>query len=137
MAGETQQGRFGALFKAHRRRLGKTLREFCREHGLDHGNMSKMERGLLKPPTGKRLEEYLAYLGIEQASDEWYELHDLASVCRGMIPERIMREEELVRMLPVVFRSVGRGAPTEEDIRALVELMKDHVHGSSEDRVSR
>ena len=53
---------FGKLFKERRMALGKTLRQFCREHGLDHGNISKLERGLLKPPTGEKLAEYASHL---------------------------------------------------------------------------
>ena len=42
--------RFGAFFKQKRLELGLSLRRFCLEHGLDPGNISKLERGRLAPP---------------------------------------------------------------------------------------
>ena len=120
---------FGRLFKERRRCLGKTLREFCKEHGLDHGNISRLERGLLRPPTGERLEEYLSYLGVERESDEWYKLRDAAYACAGEVPEEIMAEEDLVRQLPVVFRTLGRKRPTEEDLEKLIDLLRKEAGG--------
>ena len=41
---------FGAFFRAKRKALGITLREFCRRNGFDPGNVSRLERGLVPPP---------------------------------------------------------------------------------------
>ena len=115
---------FGRWFKERRRNLGVTLRAFCRVHGLDHGNMSKIERGLLKPPTGQKLEEYLSYLGIEPETDEWYQFRDVAHACAGEVPETIMRDEELVKKLPMVFRTMARQNPSDEHLQRLVEILR-------------
>jgi len=115
---------FGKLFKEHRLRLGKTLREFCREHGLDHGNMSRIERGRSKPPTGRTLDKYARCLGIEPKTDEWDELHNVAAACAGEVPERLMSDEELVKKLPVVFRTLGRRRPTEQELDELMDLIR-------------
>ena len=62
---------FAAYFKGLRLKTGLSLREFCLKHGLDPGNMSRLERGLVPPPQGrKKLEEYGRYLGLKKASDE-------------------------------------------------------------------
>ena len=116
---------FGKAFKESRRRTGKTLREFAREHGFDHGNLSKIERGRAKPPRGRTLDRYLDALGIERESDEWYELHDLASACAGAIPEKIMNDEEVVKKLPVVFRTLARRRPTQEELEELVKIIRE------------
>jgi transcriptional regulator with XRE-family HTH domain len=115
---------FGKFFKECRRMLGKTLREFCREHGLDHGNISKLERGLLKPPTGDTLEKYAKHLGIKPETDEWYELRDKAYACSGEVPPEIMSDEELVKKLPVVFRTLERKKPTKKQLEKLIDLLK-------------
>ena len=115
---------FGSYFKERRRVLGKTLREFCREHGLDHGNISKIERGLLKPPTGDTLEKYASHLGIKPETDEWYELHDKAYACSGEVPPGIMSDEELVKKLPIFFRTLERKKPTTEELNSLIELLR-------------
>jgi len=116
---------FGKAFKQHRQRTGKTLREFARENGFDHGNLSKIERGRAKPPTGKTLDKYLAALAIKEESDEWYELHDLASACAGEVPETIMNDEEVVKKLPVVFRTLARHRPTKEELDELVRIIRE------------
>jgi len=98
---------FGEFFKAKRIEMQLTLREFCKTHNLDPGNISKMERGLLKPPSSKeKLEEYASYLGIKRGTDDWYELFDLAAACRGEIPEEILEDEKLIKNLPLIFRTI-------------------------------
>lgn len=116
---------FGELFKKYRKQTGLTLRAFCREHGLDHGNISKLERGRRRPPTGKTLDKYAQYLGLSPQSDEWYELHDVASACAGEIPERIMSDEEVVKKLPVVFRTLGRKRPSKKELQDLLETIRE------------
>ena len=66
MQGET----FGEFFKKKRIALGKTLRQFCLENGLDPGNISKIERGKMIP-SEKNLEEYAQCLNIKIDSKEW------------------------------------------------------------------
>lgn len=125
MSSEEYCDAFGKLFKEHRREAGLTLREFCRQHGFDHGNVSKLERGKLKPPTGETLNKYLAALGVEPDSETWREFHDTAAACAGEVPARIMEDEELVRKLPVVFRTIGRRRPTEDELGRLIDLIRE------------
>ena len=116
---------FGALLKQHRFAMGKTLREFCLEHGLNPGNYSKLERGKLPPPQGSELiEKYAAALGLERGSDAWLELFDVASAERGEIPQDLMSDEEVVDKLPMVFRTI-RGKPvSDEQLKEFVELVR-------------
>jgi transcriptional regulator with XRE-family HTH domain len=98
---------FGEFFKEKRVKTGLTLREFCKKYALDPGNISKMERGLLKPPNSKvKLGEYASYLEIKKGSDDWYEFFDRAAACRGEIPEEILKDEELIKNLPLIFRTI-------------------------------
>jgi transcriptional regulator with XRE-family HTH domain len=98
---------FGKFFKAMRAKRGLSLRKFCVENGLDPGNISKLERGVMPPPqTREKLEEYAKVLLIPEGSDDWYEFFDLASTATGRIPPDIMGDEELVKRLPLVFRTV-------------------------------
>lgn len=96
---------FGEFFQMKRREHGLTLREFCKRAGLDAGNISKIERGLMAPPISK-LEHYAKWLGIEKGSEDWIEFYDRASVCRGEIPEEILSDNELVENLPLIFRTI-------------------------------
>ena len=116
---------FGKRFKQSRMAGGKTLREFARENGFDHGNLSRIERGRAKPPTGKTLDKYLTALGIKRESDEWYEFHDLAAACAGEVPEDIMNDEEVVKKLPVVFRTLARRRPSKDELDKLIKIIRE------------
>ena len=116
---------FGNFFKTKRIEAGFTLREFCKVHNLDPGNISRMERGLLKPPGSKeKLEEYASYLGIEKGSDDWYEFFDLAAACRGEIPEEILDDEELLKHLPVIFRTIRGKKLSKKKLEELIEIIR-------------
>lgn len=114
--------RFGKYFKKCRIALRKTLRQFCFENGLDPGNISKLERGLLPPPQGReKLEEYAKFLKIKKGSDEWYMFFDLAAAETGRIPDDLMSEKKIGDKLPILFRTL-RGQKVPDD--KLEELIK-------------
>lgn len=106
-------GQFGSFFKAQRIALGKTLRQFCLDHELDPGNISKLERGLLPPPQQGKLEEYAKLLRLEEGMDGWYQFFDLAAAETGKIPQDILNRAQVVEKLPIFFR-VLRGKPSSD-----------------------
>ena len=112
----TRANRFGEFFKQRRTALGKTLRQFCQDCGLDPGNISRLERGLLQPPQGRGvLESYAKHLKLKKGSDEWYEFFDLAAAETGRIPQEILEDEELLEKLPILFRTLrGQKVPNEQ-----------------------
>ncbi len=116
---------FGELFKQKRLEKGLSLREFCRRNGLDPGNVSKLERGRLAPPGDRaKLEKYARMIGIPEGSDEWREFVDLGTICAGRIPDEVLSDEELVKRLPLVFRTVSGGKLTEEQLDELIEKIR-------------
>jgi transcriptional regulator with XRE-family HTH domain len=116
---------FGAFFKARRQALGYTLRRFCLEKGLDPGNISKMERGLLPPPQSReKLAQYARLLQLEEGSDEWYEFFDLASAAQGRLPEGVLDDEELVKKLPILFRTIRGEKVSDEQLDELIEMLR-------------
>ena len=112
----SKANRFGPFFKERRVALGKTLRQFCQENGLDPGNISRLERGLLPAPQSREiLESYAGHLQLKKGSDEWYEFFDLAAAETGRIPPEILENEELMDKLPVLFRTLrGQKVPDEQ-----------------------
>ena len=112
----SKTSRFGAFFKERRIALGKTLRKFCQENGLDPGNISRLERGLLPAPQSREiLESYAAHLQLKKGSDQWYEFFDLAAAETGRIPPEILENEELMEKLPILFRTLrGQKVPDEQ-----------------------
>jgi len=116
---------FGELFKQKRISLGKTLRQFCMEHGLDPGNISKIERGRMPPPTSEeKLKEFAKFLNIDIGSEEWQTFKDLAAIGAGKIPEDL-KDEELVARLPIFFRTLREKKFTEEELQELIKKIKE------------
>jgi transcriptional regulator with XRE-family HTH domain len=116
---------FGNLFRRLRQEAGFTLREFCHRNGFDPANLSKIERGRAKPPTGEALDKYLKALGLEPESAQWYDLHDRAAACAGEIPARLMADEEVVKKLPLVFQTLGSKRPSREALQSLIDLIRE------------
>lgn len=116
---------FGDFFSARRKALGKTLREFCRENSFDAGNMSKLERGVMLPPQGKgkRL-QYAKALGIEEGSDDWLEFCDLAATSAGKLPDYVMADEDLLKAMPVLFRSIKKEGIDGDKIAELIDAIR-------------
>ena len=121
----TINGSFGKFFKQKRREQGLTLREFCREHGFDPGNTSKLERGLLAPPqTEEKRLEYANALDIDKGTDDWLTFCDLASTSVGKIPADIAADHEVMNALPILFRSVRGKSVEKEDLEKLIESVR-------------
>src|SRR5688572_4735117 len=101
--------RFGAFFRDRRKSLRLTLREFCRQHGFDAGNISRLERGLLKPPqSSDLLTSYANALRLEPDSTDWQKLFNLAAAETGRVPSEIVKDERASAKLPEVFSSLRR-----------------------------
>lgn len=118
--------RFGDLFRSRRMALGLTLRKFCLENGLDPGNISRLERGLLQPPQDRdKLESYARLLNIEKESGDWYEFFDLAAAETGRIPEEIMQDSQLVQKLPLLFRTLRGEKVPDDRLDELVRRLRE------------
>ncbi len=117
--------RFGAFFKERRIALGVTLREFCRRNGLDPGNISRLERGLLAPPQGRDLlEQYAKLLDLKKGSDDWYTFFDLAAAETGRIPPEILEDKDLLEKLPILFRTLRGQKVPDEQLDELVRKLR-------------
>lgn len=116
---------FGEYFKRKRMMIGKTLRQFCLDNGLDAGNISKIERGILPPPQSReKLEKYAEYLGIKEGSDEWLEFFDIARTDLGRIPEEILANKDIAAHLPLVFRTLKGQKLTGEQLEKLARELE-------------
>jgi transcriptional regulator with XRE-family HTH domain len=117
--------RFGEFFKKMRHKNGLALRQFCLKYELDPGNISKIERGMAAPPSShKILEKYASYLGIEENSNDWYELFDFAASCSGKLPPDVMSDEQLVEKLPLLFRTIRGQKLDSQKLDELAELIR-------------
>ncbi len=116
---------FGERFKKRRLKNGKTLRQFCLENGLDPGNISKIERGILPPPQSReKLAHYARCLGIVEGSDEWLEFFDIARTDAGRIPDELLADKNIVAKLPLVFRTIKGQKLTEEQLEKFARALE-------------
>ena len=121
----TEHKNFGEFFKHCRLRANKGLREFCVENGLDPGNISKIEHGMLPPPQShEKLAEYANALELREGSDDWYELFDRAAADKGIIPKDLLNDEELLARLPLVFRTMRNKRPDMNTLDRLIEFLR-------------
>lgn len=116
---------FGNFFKKMRKGTDLTLRQFCKDNEFDPGNLSKLERGLATPPQSHDiLEKYAKALNIQKNSDDWYTFFDLASACSGRIPPDVMSDADLVKKLPLVFRTLRGQQIDEEKLDELADVIR-------------
>lgn len=116
---------FGEYFKSLRLKKGFSLRRFCEVNGFDAGNISRLERGVFLPPESEeKLREYARALGLKAGCDEWIEFFDRAAATRGQIPRDLQKNEDLVRRLPVLFRTLRGRKVSPEVLDKLVELVR-------------
>jgi len=117
---------FGEYFKQLREKRGLSLRSFCITNGFDPGNISRLERGtFLAPESQGKLREYAKALGLTEGSTEWIEFFDKAAASRGMIPHDLHKEEDLVRRLPLLFRTLRGQRLSSDALDKVVELVRD------------
>lgn len=117
---------FGEYIKKKRISLGKTLRQFCLETGLDPGNISRLERGKLAPYSSKDKLHHLAKcLKIEEKSRELQEFLDLASANTGRIPQDLA-EGELTSHFPLLFRTIREKKFSKDELDELIKKIKEY-----------
>lgn len=114
----------GRLFREYRQKQGLSLREFCLKHKIDSSNISKIERGVAKPPQGETLYKYAKYLGLNKDSQEWYEFCDLAVAERIKMPKEYLTQTEIVERMPAFFRAMRSKKGAKELANKLEEIIK-------------
>jgi len=98
---------FGTYFRERRNSLGLSLRRFCRQHKFDAGNISKLERGILRPPQGQQtLKGYARALELIPESDEWHKLFELAAAGNERISPKLKESQFAKGNLTKVFRTL-------------------------------
>lgn len=116
---------FGNFIRQRREEVRIGLRQFCTELNFDPSRWSKVERGVLQPPSDEgTLKSIAKLLAIKTNSTDWAKLKDLAAFGRGEIPKDIMDDEELVACLPLVFRTLRNEKPTKEQLYNLADLIR-------------
>lgn len=115
--------KFGSLLGKLRAENNLSIREVCKLVGYDPSNWSKIERGLISPPSEeKTLKSWVKVLKIK--GEEIQKFMDDASIAQGIIPDDILNKTEMLELMPAFFRTVRNKKPSKEEIDRLVNLIK-------------
>ncbi|MFH2105390.1 MAG: helix-turn-helix transcriptional regulator [Parcubacteria group bacterium] len=117
---------FGKILKKLRIEQNLSLREICQKVNYDASNWSKIERGVLAPPTDKKvLAKWAKVLGLENHSQNQRQFIDEAQISQGIIPEDVFARKDIVKFLPAVFRTLRNEKPTQPEIDQLIKLIRN------------
>lgn len=118
--------KFGADLKHLRIEKELSLREVCKLANYDPSNWSKIERGVISPPSEeKTLRKWAKTLGLSQKSKKFQEFIDKAKIAQGIIPQDILSRKDAVKCMPAFFRTLRNEKPTKEEIDRLIELIRN------------
>ena len=118
--------KFGEVLKKLRISRELSLREICKLVDYDASNWSKVERGIISPPSDKKiLSRWAKVLGIKSETEEFEDFIDSALVAQGIIPEDILSRTDAFKYLPAVFRTLRNEKPTKEEVDRLIELLRN------------
>jgi transcriptional regulator with XRE-family HTH domain len=117
--------KFGRLLKELRLKQQLSLRDVCKEIGYDPSNWSKIERGLISPPSDEKvLKKWAEVLGLKSVQQK--EFIDEAVIAQGVIPEDILQNIDAIKLMPAFFRTLRNEKPNKEEIDNLIRLLKNN-----------
>lgn len=115
---------FGDFFRTKRVGLGLTLRTFSERFGYDPGNISRLERNILSPSLDdEKLAGYAMALQIKKDSEEWVLFHDLAHTAKGALPKDLLKNQQILSILPAFYRTVRGEKLNKNKIKELIRLL--------------
>ena len=118
--------KFGKILKRLRIEKELSLREVCRLASYDPSNWSKIERGVISPPSEeKTLRKWAKILGLSQKSEEFQEFIDEAIIAQGIIPQDILSRKNAVKCMPAFFRTLRNEKPTKKEIDRLIKIIRN------------
>lgn len=114
---------FGQKLGELRIKKGLTLRRACRLMNYDPSNWSKIERGMMPPPSDDRvLQKWAKKLGLSKISDI-QQFVDEAKLSQGIMPKDILSQKNMVDFLPAFFRTLRNKKPTKKEIDRLIKMI--------------
>ena len=116
---------FGEFIKRRRAELRLSLRSFAEAAGIDPGNVSRIERGLVPPPESvATLDRIASALEFKPRSPAYRELMDLAAAAKGRIPQDLMTDSEVAARLPILFRALRNKRLSTDQLDQLIESIR-------------
>jgi len=124
---------FGEYFRDIRLKRGLTLRAYCSKTKEDPAFISRLEHGIIKPPKEEAVLRRLATsLGLTEGNQEWNDFHQYADIAAGRIPAKVMANEELVKHLPIFFRTIANERFPDDKLEDFIEFIRKMYQGGGE-----
>lgn len=80
---------------------------------------------MLPPPQDSEILNRIAVvLGLDETSKERDLVFDYAAIDAGKIPQYVLNDKQLMRRLPVFFRTAKGKKPTEEELKLLADILR-------------
>jgi transcriptional regulator with XRE-family HTH domain len=116
---------FGGYLKELRIKQRLSLRDVCSATGYDPSNWSKIERGLLAPPSDDGvLQVWAKVLKLKKGTAEYTTFLDKAALAKGQLPKDILENETILSHMPAFFRTVRGEKPSKEDLDQIIDILK-------------
>jgi transcriptional regulator with XRE-family HTH domain len=104
---QTTKNAFGQFFRNRRIALGLNLSEFCRQNGFDKGNVSRLERGIKKPPESPDLlQDFASALKLQPDSEDQKNFMRHAAIALGKLPSDLSENRTID--VEAMFKRLGR-----------------------------
>lgn len=115
--------KFGSLLGKLRAENNLSIREVCKLVNYDPSNWSKIERGLISPPSDEKiLKSWSKALKVNK--EDIQEFLDDAQIAQGIIPADILEKNEMLQLMPAFFRTVRNKKPSKKELDTLMDLIK-------------
>lgn len=125
---DTDRYGFGDWVRGYRAEKQITLREFCRRGDVDPGNWSKLERGVMAPPSDKELQRLIVreIIGLDERHPDYYKVFALmdnaqAAISRSEPPHG----PDLIGALPMFVTKSDGTRLTAEELDKIVAFVRE------------
>ena len=119
---------WGEFVREKRLSLGYGLRRFAELVGMLPSNYNHMEKGRMSPPQSKaKLDEIAEALGIQEGSDEYHRLMDLAVEGKDKLPADVASYAKEVELVPTLLRTLNNRKMSEAELVGLVRELNDDL----------
>lgn len=116
---------FGELIRRRRVQLRLRLRDVALRAEMDPGNLSKLERGRLRPPQDRgALDRICLALQWHPAGSDAEKARDLAAVENGRIPNDLLEDDEVMAKLPLLLRIIHSRELDPDELERLIDLIR-------------
>ena len=119
---------FGEYFRILRTKREPSLRKFCQQHGLDAGNISKLESGKMAPPKSEeRIRKLAKAVGLKKDTRDYDRFLELALSVKRLSRHQSsfanVRDEKIRQRLPDLLTRLNSPSLTEKKLEDLFSVL--------------